>query len=201
VISRGVVFDQQCFGTQEVRMHRLFAALLLLPCTALLAQPPATIRNSSSASSVVLRSVPIGAECPIGFHVNRQATPQVLSAGDTQKTTPALGLHLTLDHQTAPAIESIEITVYGVSPKGQVLPTNQWAADTDTRDIISKSFQLQRSAGAETLNNADIWMHEVGGLRWVDLNEVRYTDGTSWRPSGSAKCRAIPSNLVLVGQK
>jgi hypothetical protein len=182
-------------------MHRLFTALLLFPIATLLAQSPADHRTNSNAASVVLRSIPIGTECPIGFRANRQASPQVLSAGDTQKNTPALGLHLTLDRQTAPAIESIEITVYGVSPKGQVLPTNQWTADTDTRDVISKSFQLQRSAGTETLNNADIWMHQVGALRWVDLNEVRYTDGTSWRPSGSAKCRAIPSNMVLVGQK
>jgi hypothetical protein len=182
-------------------MHRLFTALLLLPVTALLAQSPAAPHTNSNTSSVVLKSIPVGTECPIGFRANRQASAQVLAASDPQKSTPALGLHLTLDHQTAPAIESIEITVYGVSPKGQVLPTNQWTADTDTRDIISKSFQLQRSAGSETLNNADIWMHQVGALRWVDLNEVRYTDGTSWRPSGSAKCRAVPSNLVLVGQK
>jgi hypothetical protein len=182
-------------------MHRLFAALLLLPATALLAQQSAAIQSSSSASSVVLRSVPIGTDCPIGFRANRQAMPQVLSASDSQETTPALGLHLTLDHQTAPAIESIEITVYGVSPRVRALPANQWAAEADTRSTIAKSFQLQRSAGAETLNNADIWMHETGALRWVDLNEVRYTDGTSWRPSGSTKCRAVPSNLILVGQK
>jgi hypothetical protein len=179
-------------------MHRLFPALMLLPVTVLLAQSPAVPRTNSSA---VLRSIPVGTECPIGFRANRQATPQIRSAGDTQKNTPALGLHLTLDHQTAPAIESVEITVYGVSPKGQILPTTQWAADTDTGNVISKSFQLQRSAGNETLNNADIWMHQVGALRWVDLNEIRYTDGTNWRPSGSAKCRAIPSNLILVGQK
>jgi hypothetical protein len=182
-------------------MHRLFAALLLLPCIALLGQQPAAIESSSSASSVVLRSIATGTECPIGFRANRQATTQILTAGDTQKATPALGLHLTLDHQTAPAIESIEITVYGVSPRVRALPTNQWAADNDTQNTISKSFQLQRSVGAETLNYADIWMHEVGALRWVDLNEVHYTDGTSWRPSGSAKCRAVPSNLILVGQK
>jgi hypothetical protein len=182
-------------------MQRLFAALLLLPGTALLAQLPATIQSSSSPTSVVLRSIPAGTDCPIGFQANRQATPQVLSARDTQKNTPALGLHLTLDHQTAPAIESIEITVYGVSSRVRALPTNQWAADNDTQTTISKSFQLQRSAGTETLNNADVWMHEVGALRWVELNEVRYTDGTNWRPSGSAKCRAVPSNLVLIGQK
>jgi hypothetical protein len=178
-------------------MHRLFPALLLLPATVLLAQSPAPRTNSS----VVLRGIPMGTDCPIGFRANRQASPQILSAGETQKNPPALGLHLTLDHQTAPAIEAIEITVYGVSAKGHVLPTNQWIADTDTRDVVTRSFQLQRGVGTETLNNADIWMHQVGALRYVDLNEIRYADGTNWRPSGSAKCRAVPSNLVLVGQK
>src|ERR1700733_13238114 len=140
-------------------MHRLPIALLLLPATALFAQSAAVPRTNSSA---VLRGIPMGTDCPIGFRANRQASPQILSAGETQKNPPALGLHLTLDHQTAPAIEAIEITVYGVSAKGPVLPTNQWIADTDTRDVVTRSFQLQRGVGTETLNNADIWMHQVG---------------------------------------
>ena len=179
-------------------MHRIFTALLLLPVTVLLAQSPAAPRTNSS---VVLRSIPMGTQCPIGFRANRQASPQILSAGDIQKNTPALGLHLTLDHQTAPAIESVEITVYGVSPRGRIVPTDFKTADANTRDTVSKSFLLERSANDKTLSNADVWMHQVGALRWVDLNEVRYTNGTIWRPSGSEKCRAVPSNVILVGKR
>jgi hypothetical protein len=182
-------------------MHRLSAALFLLAAITTLAQSPVISGSKPNASAVILRSIPVGTDCPVGFHANRQSTAQVLSADNAETNGPALGLHLTLDHPTTSAIESIEVTVYGVSPKGRVVPTDLQSADTKTRDTVSKSFLLQRSANNKTLSNADVWMHQVGALRWVDLNEVHYTDGTTWRPFGSEKCRAVPSDLVLVGQR
>ena len=179
-------------------MYRLSAALFLLAAAASLAQSPTG--SKPDASAVVLRSIPAGTDCPIGFRANRQSTAQVLSANNADKHSPAQGLHLTLDHPTTSAIESIEVTVYGVSPKGRIVPTDL-PADANTRDTVSKSFLLQRSANDKTLSNADVWMHRVGALGWVDLNEVRYTNGTTWRPSGSEKCRAVPSDVVLVGQR
>ncbi|MBB5344661.1 hypothetical protein [Tunturibacter empetritectus] len=182
-------------------MHRLSAALFFLSATASLAQSATVSGSKPDASAVILRSIPAGTDCPIGFRANRQSTAQILSANNADKNSPALGLHLILDHPAAPAIESIEVTVYGVSPKGRILPTDFQAADPNTRDTVSKSFLLQRSANDKTLSNADVWMHHVGALRWVDLNEIRYTDGTNWRPSSSAKCRAVPSDVILVGQR
>jgi len=182
-------------------MHRLSVALFLLAATASLAQSSIVSGSKPDASAVILRSIPSGTDCPIGFRANRQSTAQVLSANSADKNGPALGLHLILDQPTTSAIESIEVTVYGVSPKGRIVPTNFQSADANTRDTVSKSFLLERSANDKTLNYADVWMHQVGALSWVDLNEVRYTDGTTWRPSASAKCRAIPSNVVLVGQR
>jgi hypothetical protein len=182
-------------------MHRLSAALFLLIASASHAQSATVSRSKPDASAVILRNIPAGADCPIGFRANRQSTVQVLSANNGEKNVPALGLHLTLDHPATPAIESIEVTVYGVSPRGRIVPTDFQAADANTRDTVSKSFLLKRSANDKTLGNADVWMHQVGALRWVDLNEVRYTDGTTWRPSASEKCRAVPSDVVLVGQR
>jgi hypothetical protein len=182
-------------------MHRLSVALFLLAATASLAQSATVSGSKPDASAVVLRSIPVGTDCPIGFRANRQSTAQILSANNADKNSPALGLHLIFDHPAAPAIESIEVTVYGVSPRGRIVPTDFQAAAANTRDTVSKSFLLERSANDKTLSNADVWMHQVGALRWVDLNEVRYANGASWRPSGSEKCRAVPSNVVLVGQR
>jgi hypothetical protein len=182
-------------------MHRLSTALFLLAATASLAQSAAVSSSKPDASAVILRSIPVGADCPVGFRANRQSNAQILSATDADKNGPPLGLHLTLDHPAVSVIESIEVTVYGVSPKSRIVPTDFQPADAITRDTVSKSFLLQRSANDKTLSNADVWMHQVGALRWVDLNEVHYADGTTWRPSGSEKCRAVPGNVVLVGQR
>jgi len=182
-------------------MHRLATPLILLVATTMLAQSPAVVRTESTASSVVLRNISTETGCPINFRADRQSTTQMLTAGSAQQNEPGLGLHLTLDRQTAPAIESVEVTVYGLTPKSRILPTDLFASDANANDTISKSFELQKSANNETLANADVWMSKVGALRWVDLNEIRYADGTIWHPSASMKCRAVPSNFVLVGNR
>ncbi|MBB5340497.1 hypothetical protein [Tunturiibacter gelidoferens] len=182
-------------------MHRLSTVLFLLAPITALAQSPATIRNESNASTVVLRNIPVGAGCPIGFRANRESTAQILTAGTAQKKEPALGLHLSLDRQTSPAIESIEVTVYGVSSKGRILPTDLLTSQNNTSDTVSKSFELQLGPNSEKLAYADVWMSQVGALRWVDLNEIRYADGAVWHSLGSAECRAVPSDFVLVGRR
>jgi hypothetical protein len=182
-------------------MIRISATLFLLAGTLSLAQAPAAVHSESNSSPVVLKSIPNGTECPIGFRADRLSTAQVLSAADVPKNGHALGLHLTLDHRTAPTIESIEVTVYGISQRGRIVPTDIQATTSDTRDTVSKTFSLHRTADSENLTDTDVWMHKVGALRWADLNEVQYADGTTWHPSGSAKCRAIPDNYVLAGQR
>ena len=141
------------------------------------------------------RGFPSNSGCPVGFFASRQATGQIMSAGDAKQAGPAQGLHLTLNHLTEPAIESIEITVYGVSSKARVLPAGP------TPEDVSKTFELRRSAGSNSLSDADVWMHNVGSLSRVDLISITYADGTSWHATENFKCRAVPSNFLLVDSK
>src|ERR1700748_1632113 len=142
-------------------MHRLSTVIVLFFATASLAQSPAIPTTNAKASAVILRSIPTGTDCPVGFRANRQSNAQILSADDADKDGPALGLHLILDRPASSNIESVEVTVYGTSPKTRSLPTNFQPADANTRDTVSKSFLLQRSASDKTLSNADVWVHNV----------------------------------------
>ena len=143
------------------------------------------------------RGLPPNSGCPVGFFASRQATGQIMSAGDAKQAGPAQGLHLTLNHRAQPAIDSIEITVYGygISSKARVLPAHEPSPD------VSKTFELRRSAGSDSLSDADVWMHNVGSLSSVDLISITYTDGATWHATENLKCRAIPSNFLLVGRK
>jgi hypothetical protein len=136
--------------------------------------------------------------CPVGFYASRRATGQIMSAGDARQAGPGQGLHLTLSHLTnTPAdIQSIEVTVYGTSPKARVLPLAQKASDT-----VSQTFAFHRTSGNPSLTDADVWMHQVGSLTAVDLNSVTYADGTTWHSTSDMQCRAIPSNFVLVTKR
>jgi hypothetical protein len=188
-------------------MRRFSVSLLfLLASTFTFAQtsinPPAVDKNPSAsgkaADSVVLYADRLdNSGCPVGFFASRQATGQIMSAGDAKQAGPAQGLHLMLNHLAAPAIESIEITVYGygISSKARALPAHEPSPD------VSKTFELRRSAGSNSLSDADVWVHNVGSLSSVELISITYADGTTWHATENLKCRAIPSNFLLVGRK
>jgi hypothetical protein len=188
-------------------MRRFSVSLLfLLASTFTFAQtsinPPAVDKNpptaAKSANAVVLyANRQDNSGCPVGFSASRQATGQIMSAGDAKQAGPAQGLHLMLNHLAAPAIESIEITVYGygISSKARALPAHEPSPD------VSKTFELRRSAGSNSLSDADVWVHNVGSLSSVDLISITYADGTTWHATENLKCRAIPSNFLLVGSK
>lgn len=185
-------------------MYRISASLLFLAGTFTLAQTSA-LKNSAAntpaqgktgESIVFYGNLPDNSGCPVGFFASRQGTSQVMRASDAAQAGPAQGLHLILDHFNAPAIQSVEVTVYGVSPRAVILPAGSRSSDT-----ISKTFELQRKAGSSSLSDADVWMHNVGSLSRVDLISISYADGTTWHASESYRCRVVPSNFVLVGSK
>jgi hypothetical protein len=190
-------------------MQRLSASLLLLfAATFTMAQtssnPPNAPRNLPAKASIKGQTSGILAEvvnsnlgCPVGFSASRQATGQIMSIGDTRQAGPALGLHLMLNHLgSTPGIQSVEVTVYGASPKGLYLP-----AGAPSPNTVSKTFELHRTAEDTTLSEADVWMHRVGSLSWADLISITYVDGTTWHATENLKCRAVPSNLLLVGSR
>jgi hypothetical protein len=185
-------------------MHRLSAALLLLAGTITFAQAPghtapAVTPAQSEAQWPIAPNLSLSsAGCPIGFFANRQADTNLLSVerDPGQKDGPTQGLHLMLNHLNRPTIQSIEVTVYGTSLKPRALPV---APPSD--DLISKTFELHRTTGSDSLSDADVWMHQVGSVRWADLISITYTDGTTWHAAPTLKCRAVPSNFLLVGAK
>jgi hypothetical protein len=188
-------------------MRRLSASLFLLASAVALSQtnnqtssPAAGVQNPTNApmaaTTTILPIVPATSGCPIGFFANRQSNLQLETASDAEKHGPAQGLHLVLNRHSLPDIQSIEVTVYASSLKPRTLLLNSSSPDT-----ISKTFTLEREKGSASLDEADVWMHQVGSVRWADLISISYADGTTWHPIANLKCRAVPSNLLLVGSK
>ena len=191
-------------------MYRLSASLLfLLAGTVTLAQtsgnsvlaprssPASTSTPGKAGESVVFyENHPDNLGCPVGFSASRQADLQTMLANDRSQAGPAQGLHLTLSRLNTPTIQSVEVTVYATSPKLRALPVDALSSDT-----ISKTFELQRKAGSNSLTDADVWMHNVGSVSSVDLISITYTDGSTWHATESLRCRAVPSNFLLVGSK
>jgi len=189
-------------------MLRLSVSLLLLASTFSIAQ---TSTNSSTTLQVpTFNTKQLLAQvsqthgyrgisnfgCPVGFSASRQATGQIMSAGDAKQPGPTQALHLTLHRLSTPDIASIEVTVYGTAQKGLYLPV-----DSQSTSTISKTFELHRVSDSTTLSEADVRMNLAGSLDWADLISITYTDGTSWHATANFQCRAVASNYLLVGAK
>ena len=179
-------------------MYRLSATVLFLAGAFAFAQVPD--HGAPAVASAQLHYPIPSTGCPVGFFASRQAaTDLVIVDRARQKDLgPAQGLHLMLDRLNRSAIQSIEVTVYGtsLSLKPYALPV---APPSD--DLISKTFELHRATDSDSLSEADVWMHQVGSVRWADLISITYRDGTTWHAASNLKCRAVPSNYLLVGVK
>jgi hypothetical protein len=180
-------------------MNRLSTTLcLLLAAPLTFAQTPGAAFNQAPEQNTVLRinNAADNLGCPVGFLASRQATGQTLAASESHHSAPALGLHLELDRRDTPAIESVEVTVYGLSPDSRVLPASQPLGDT-----ISRTIELHRATGTDSLAQSDLWIHQFGVINWVDLTFITYADGTTWQATKHFKCRSVPSDLLLIGQR
>jgi hypothetical protein len=173
-------------------MRPICALSFLLVSTLTFGQTPIQQRLPIRGTTFPIPAANTG--CPIGFSASRQAGGQVLTASDAKPTGPAQGLHLMFDHPSGPAIQSIEVTIYASSLKLQTL-----LLDMRFPDTISKNFTLERRPGSIALTDADVWMRQVGSIRWADLISITFTDGATWHSTENFKCRAIPSNFLLVG--
>jgi hypothetical protein len=188
----------------EVCMRRLSASLVILASAVAFSQTNSQTNNQTknqtttmTATATVLPIPPATSGCPIGFFANRQSNLQFETASDAAKSGTAQGLHLILDRLSQPGIQRIEVTVYASSLKPRALLLNL----NDSPDTISKTFSFERDKGSASLDQADVWMHKVGSVRWADLISITYADGTTWHPTTNLKCRAVPSNFLLVGAR
>jgi hypothetical protein len=173
-------------------MRPLFITVILLAATSGFAQNPQGIVSTDPNS--VHFDPRVG--CPINVWAQRQSNLAILSAKDDRKDGTALGLHVMLKPISTPNIESVEVTLHGTSSDPRVLPVGP-ASPSD----VTKTFELHRKADEQSLADFDLWMHHAGSLRWADITVITYSDGTSWHPSKTSICRAVPSSLTLIGQR
>ena len=137
-----------------------------------------------------------GYGCPVGLFAERRADLVTRLAADGHDPGPAQGLHVRLIQLAAPQIESAEITVYGVTLRPVELPVGVAASNK-----VSKTFVLHPDDRSKGLQEATVWMHEVGALTRVELNSLKYADGSAWHESAGSQCRAVPSLFLPVGLK
>jgi hypothetical protein len=150
-------------------------------------------QGKAHSETTVLAGPPSSAGCPVGFSAERRASGEVRYAKDGSASR-GQGLELQFNPPADPKkILKANVTVHGVSGEARVVP----AGDASGNDV-AEIFQLGAGVGEDGLRRSSIWTQRVGTVRWVDLTEVAYADGSVWRASAGGRCRVEPSNFLLI---
>jgi hypothetical protein len=188
-------------SNQEIFMRRFSASVLLFLTSAFTFGQQAPHNSPGPEvvhpiSTTFQGNVSTIVGCPVGLLVERRSDFGMRLAKDLGESGPAQGLHIRLVPLVTPRIESAEITVYGVTSRAGIVPVGV-AATTE----ISKTFVLHPGEAGKGVQEATVWMHEVGALTHVELNSLTYADGSVWHESEASRCYAAPSLFLLVGAK
>jgi hypothetical protein len=149
---------------------------------------------SVGASISAQQIIPSGSEgCPIGFSAQLNGRAIARTVEDQKKNGDGPLLELTFGRLDALKMLSASITVHGLSSSNRYLPVDK-RSDADT----TQTFELRPLNGAADLTNAEVWLNKILFVSWVELTEMKYSDGSAWHPSSGVQCRAVPSKFLLV---
>jgi hypothetical protein len=180
-----------------------FAKFSLVAAIAALAVVCASAQAGKSESKAIIVPLPPGLNCPLGVQAQHSsgltAKVPVGKNGDAI-AKPEMGQHLQLmlNNLKGTAISSIRITVYGWSGKGHTMP----AAGVDSSYATgSQTVELKANVGPRATATEDVWVNGLTSVSSIDLDEVNYADGLSWRSSEAQACRIVPDPEMLISSR
>ncbi len=179
-------------------------AFLLLSSLTLAAQNTGTASDgaSSQARNSALRASDAfevshgGGTCPIGMRASQglwDHTVAVRKGLGDQKFGQRISLTLKDAHPSR--IETATVRVHGLTGKSYMLQTS---TDTNETRDAARMLNVTLVEQADGTVSADLWISGFTSVSSVELQEVSYADGSSWRISENAVCRIAPDPIMLI---
>ena len=138
---------------------------------------------------------PITSGCPVSFGAQVDGRAIARSVEDERQNPDAPLLRLTFG--PGRTILSANVVIHGSKDSGLLLPVADAPAPANADH--AQNFELKRISGQQTLTDAELRVTQLSLVRWAELTEVRFADGTAWQPAFDAQCRAVPSIFHLAG--
>ena len=147
--------------------------------------------GTRSAQFHLRRPITIG--CPVLFGAQVDGRAVARSADDAHQNPDAPLLRLTFSPERT--ILGVNVVIHGSQSSGLLMPAagqfGQAKGDT------TQNFELKRLSGQQTIADAEVRVTQLRLVRWAELTEVRFADGSAWHPTSDAQCRAVPSLFHL----
>ena len=157
----------------------------LLALTALLLTPAAFAQASLTLEASDTQSCPVGV---IARHTPQGAVEQVRDTSEHHKLAYNIAIR-TLDTRL---ITQARITLLGLNGP-QITPVAQSPSANAT-----ETFTLTPGASPRPSFNSVVYTQNLTGVRFIQVDEITYADGTHWHQTANHICRVIPNGLLLV---
>lgn len=157
---------------------------------------PASQDNSQSVSTVlVLPFDSIIGACPIGMHARQGVwdhTITVHRGGEQFKGPFGQRIVLTLTDAHPAKIVAATVRVHGFNGENRMMQTSS-AEGNATKTLRTGFTEL----GNDTFS-ADLYISGFTAVTSVKLQDVTYSDGSTWHSNQANPCRVAPDPLMLV---
>lgn len=164
-----------------------------------------SLAQHAPAASLTVLSIPATVTgCPVDFgaSVSSRAVLNAAHSALGQSAPANLTLSLTFAKPgpDAPAgadrraVAAASVLVHGLAGKPRVV-----SAGTASSDGRAQSFDLTPGKGAATLLQSSVQVDRMMFVSWAEITELRFTDGSVWRPSGNSQCHATPGGFHRIG--
>lgn len=174
--------------------HSAVCGVLLLSSLTLAAQN----RVKPEASTLIFKGNAVGSGCPIGMRASQGVwdhTVKVRQEKQEQLVQPfGQRIFLSLEDSHPDPIVAATVRVHGLTGKNRILQTGEPNIDGDAIKDVRITFGSTGTGGV----SGDLYVPGFTSVRSIELIEVSYGDGKSWRIGSSSSCRVTPDLLMLI---
>lgn len=129
--------------------------------------------------------------CPVGFHaaVDPRLTLREVKNGKKAVDATLVRLDFT-PVDTKKTIVAASVTAHGVAPHGELMLVEQAADDSRTQ-----AFELTQGTNPAGLVWTEVRVTAMPLVRWVELNQITYADGSVWHAAEGTTCKSVLSRF------
>lgn len=126
--------------------------------------------------------------CPVVASAQRWASSGMVLTGKSSRAPDRATLYLHFSPFGENKIVAAKIVLHGTT----AAPRAELAGGTNPGDL-SESRDLSGD-----LHDTSVALETIVNVRWINVAELRFADGTTWHESGQAYCHITPNGFRLV---
>jgi len=141
--------------------------------------------------------------CPIDMHASQGVWDRTIRVreGEQERVHSRYGqrISLSLKQTHSARIVSATVRVHGLNGTNRVLPTPAELSRNHSNAVATLKVKFVEENDGSV--SADLWINGFTAVNSVELLDVSYADGSTWRNSGSGLCRVQPDPMMLITER